>query len=86
MIAKEMQHRFSHYISLVVILSVLFSLYVFGNSSMLRVSTAALIGLVYIVWGLWSHHGEIRTMRLVLEYVAVGLLGAVILGVLAQTV
>lgn len=86
MIAKELQYRFSHYAWLVVILSVLFSLYVFGSSVLLRLSIALLIGLVYIVWGLWSHRGEIRTMRLVLEYVAVGLLGAVILGVLAQTV
>lgn len=86
MIAKELQYRFKHYALLIGILSVLFAIYVFSSSLLLRGSVSVFIGGVYMLWGLWSHKGEIRTPRLVLEYVAVGILGSLILGILAYTV
>ncbi len=86
MIAKELTTRPKQYLTLIVALSILFALYVFGTSTMVRTTVSVLIGLVYALWGIRSHTHEIKTMRLVLEYVAVGILGALILAILAHTV
>lgn len=86
MIAKELQHRFKHYTLLIVIISILFALYLFGTSPLTRALDAVMIGITYMAWGIWTHTHELKTSRVVLEYVAVGILGSLILGILAFTV
>lgn len=86
MIAKEVRHRLHHYTLLAVVLSALLAIYVINPDLQLRQVTALFIGGLYVFWGLWTHRGEIRTLRLVLEYVAIGTLGSLMLVVLARSI
>lgn len=85
MIARELSHRFSHYSLLIIMMAVAAGVYIFSVTPIVRVFVSVLIGVVYMGWGMYTHRGELKTTRLVLEYVAIGVLGAAILGILAIT-
>jgi hypothetical protein len=85
MIAKELQFRSSQYGVLLFVESVLLSAYLFTPLLSVRIVLAGFCWVSYTLWGIWSHAGEVRTARLVLEYIAVGGLGALMLVILAST-
>lgn len=85
MISHELTHRFSHYSLLIGLMGIAAGVYIFSMTTLVRVIVSIVIGAVYMGWGMYTHRGELKTTRLVLEYVAVGVLGAAILGILAVT-
>ena len=85
MIARELRFRPYQYGVLLFVESVLLSAYLFTPLLSVRVMLSVFSWTAYVVWGIWSHAGEVKTARLVLEYIAVGGLGAFMLLVLAFT-
>lgn len=85
MIAKEVQYRLAHYTILFLLLSGIFATFYLLPIPYYRDIFSVLYGLIYIIWGICSHRGESYTLRLVLEYIFVGLLGSTILLVIAHT-
>lgn len=79
MIAREL-HKHKHYYALLIIgEAILLGLFVTLNTSSVRMFIAFLVGIAYFLWGTVTHKGEVRTLRLVLEYAFIGLLATVIL-------
>lgn len=86
MIAKEFSVRYAHYGLLLFVLCGLFSSFLFVQDRQMRYLLSILIGIAYTAWGIWTHRGEVATLRLMLEYVAIGILGSVILIILTKTI
>lgn len=86
MIAKEFQQRYAHYGLLLFVICGLFSSYLFVQDNLVRYILSFLIGVAYVSWGIWTHRGEMTTLRLLLEYVVIGVLGSVILLVLTKRI
>lgn len=86
MIRHELTKRSHHYSILVLGLAFLLSLFLFVRSESSQMLTAFAVGLFYFLWGVFTHKGEITTLRLVLEYAVIGLLASVILISLINTV
>ncbi|MEP7167074.1 MAG: hypothetical protein ABI758_03800 [Candidatus Woesebacteria bacterium] len=85
MIARELRFRPYQYGVLLFVESVFLSAFLFTPMLNVRVFLAVLAWISYVIWGVWSHAGEVKTTRLVLEYIAVGGLGAFMLIILAST-
>lgn len=85
MIAKELRFRSYQYGVLLFVESVFLSAFLFTPLFAVRVMLAVFSWTAYVIWGIWSHSGEVKTIRLMLEYIAVGGLGACMLIVLAAT-
>jgi hypothetical protein len=85
MIAKELRFRSYQYGVLLFVESVFLSAFLFTPLLAVRVMLAIFSWTAYIVWGIWSHSGEVKTLRLMLEYIAVGGLGAFMLIALGLT-
>jgi hypothetical protein len=85
MIAKEIQFRFEHYALLLIMLSGFIAAFLLAGTQSLRMTLSLFLGVVYVLWGLWSHRSELLTVRLVLEYVSVAALGCGMLIILTRT-
>lgn len=79
MIASELFHRSHHYSILVFGVSLLLGGFLIVDTHEQRVMIALILSAYYSTWGLLTHRKEIRSPRLVLEYVAVSALAWAIL-------
>ncbi len=79
MLHQELQHYSHHYTLLVIGEALLLSAFLGFNVSSIRFLIACLVGILYATWGVYTHRRELHTLRLVLEYVSIGLLATVML-------
>lgn len=86
MIHHELNAHKYHYTLLILIESILLSLFVTTKDQVIQLIFAVLIGVFYFLWGVRTHTGVYRPLRLMLEYAVVGLLATVILVVLIKSV
>jgi hypothetical protein len=84
---KKIAHDLPHYLSLFGILGVSFvGFYVFAYDRVFQESIAVALAASYVVWGIVHHHIH-RDLHLsvVMEYIAVSLVGLVIIYSLVLT-
>ncbi len=86
MIAKEVRYRLEHYIILIVLISGCVAAFFVVPGTPYRSLLSFFYGAMYIVWGIWSHRGEHYTLRLVLEYIFVGILGVALLRIVDSAI
>lgn len=86
LIHKDLTSHKYHYTLLIVVEALLLSIFIGSKDQMVQLLSAFSVGVFYTIWGFLSHAGEIRTLRLMLEYVSVGLLGTLILVLLVKSV
>ncbi len=86
MILHELYHRSSHYLFLLIVESIVFSLFILTDSTIYRDVLALFCGVFYMGWGVYTHSGELITSRLIFEYVAIGTLASCILLLLSHAV
>ena len=86
MLHKDVIHHKYHYGLLIVIEAILLSLFVTSHDQVTQGIIALTIGIFYFFWGVGTHAGSYRPLRLMLEYAVVGLLASVILIILIGSV
>lgn len=86
MIHKELTEHKYHYTLLIIIESILLTLFVSTKDQVIQILCAVCIGIFYFIWGVSTHKGSYRPLRLMLEYAVVGLLATVILILLVKSV
>jgi hypothetical protein len=86
MIHRELSRHPHHYSLLIVIESVLLSLFLTQHDSTIQFLLAFLIGIFYFGWGIMTHAGEVKPLRLMLEYAVVGLLASTMLTILVSNI
>lgn len=77
----DIKNHFSHYLALFLILSIgFFSFFYFKRMPQVQLISAFLTAVFYVLWGIFHHlsEGDLH-IRIVLEYIAIALLGFVIL-------
>lgn len=82
MLQKELYDHSHHYSLLIVLEAFLLSAFIVVEAVWLRILVALSIGILYALWGIYAHKGQLTTVRLVLEYALVGLLASTMLIVL----
>ncbi len=78
-------HKY-HYTLLIIVEAILLSVFVGSKDQVVQILAAFSVGLFYTAWGILSHAGELKTIRLMLEYAVVGLLGSLMLVILVKSV
>lgn len=86
MVHEELTKHSHHYSLLIVVESVLLTLFLSLHDQTLQTVVALTIGVAYFFWGVITHAKEIQTTRLMLEYAVVGLLASLMLVILIQNV
>ena len=86
MIGKELATYKHHYFLLVVVESIVLSLYTTSKDQLIQLLCAILVGVFYFGWGVITHAKELKTPRLMLEYATVGLLASTVLIALIRSV
>lgn len=85
MIAKEVQYRLELYVALIIVLSGMIAAILLANTQSLKMLLSLGMGVVYFLWGAWSHRKEIMSIRLMLEYLGVAAIGSGMLVLLTRT-
>ena len=79
MVHQEIQRYAHHYTLLILGEATLLSAFLVIGVGSIRILVAILVGILYATWGIYIHRKELHTLRLVLEYVSMGLLATVML-------
>lgn len=86
MIKHEFSRHRYHYTLLIIVEAIILSLFINTHDQLMQIFLAITVGAFYFLWGVITHAGSYRPMRLMLEYAVIGLFASVMLIVLVKSV